>query len=63
RLARRARGLGARRILLLRVDPLGASAALVHALLGQEGAAGEVEVVFTTLRTPAGWRAASALEP
>jgi len=53
------------RILLLRVDPVGDAVALVHALLAEERAAPErpreVEALYTTVRTAAGWRVAVAV--
>ena len=62
---RRERGVTGGRILLLRVDPVGDAVALVHALLAEERAAPErpreVEALYTTVRTAAGWRVAVAV--
>jgi hypothetical protein len=64
RRARHERGAAGGRILLLRVDPVGDSVALVHLLLSEErsdgDAAREVEALYTTVRTAAGWRVAAA---
>ncbi len=61
---RRERGVTGGRILLLRVDPVGESVALVHAILAEERAGQvsprEVEALYTTVRTEAGWRVAVA---
>jgi hypothetical protein len=63
--ARRERGIVGGRILLLRVDPVSETAALVHALVSEERADGsparEVESLYTTVRTDAGWRVAAAV--
>ena len=57
-----ARGVAGGRILMLRVEPIGASVAIVHALMTRESTAArvleELEVVYTTVRTPTGWRIA-----
>lgn len=50
------------RILMLRVEPVGTTVAIVHALMTRESKAGavleELEVAYTTVRTAAGWRIA-----
>ncbi|MBS0373671.1 MAG: hypothetical protein JSR73_03785, partial [Proteobacteria bacterium] len=54
---------GTARLLLLRVEPQGARAATVHALLEEAGAGGrrEAELLFLAVRAPRGWRLATAV--
>jgi hypothetical protein len=63
----RARGMAGGRILMLRVEPLGTTLALVHARMTREDAAGRVldefEVAYSTVRTAAGWRIAVVMRP
>jgi len=53
------------KILMLRVEPVSDQVALVHAALADTDAQGrtarEYDVVYTTVRTPAGWRVAVCL--
>ncbi len=57
-----ARGLGGGKILMLRVEPVGPTIATVRALIERAGTPGarpeEVEVAYTTVLTPEGWRIA-----
>jgi hypothetical protein len=61
---RRERGVVGGRILLLRVDPVSESVALVHVLASEERGdrrAREVETLYTTVRADGGWRVAVAV--
>jgi hypothetical protein len=64
---RREQGLTGGRILLLRVDPVSETVALVHAVVSEEradpGGGSEVEWLYTAVRSAAGWRVAVAAAP
>lgn len=58
-------GVRGGRLLMLRAEPIAPLVALVHALTTRESAAGEVieefEMIYTTVRTPGGWRIATVI--
>ena len=64
---RLAGGEGPGKILMLRVEPVGPTIATVRALIGRDGRPGrvaaEIEVAYTTVLTPAGWRIAVVMLP
>jgi hypothetical protein len=57
-----ARGTVRGRVLMARVEPVGDAVAIVHARIARESAVGavleEIEVAYTTVHTPKGWRIA-----